>query len=289
MEIWIIRDGIKTGPFPDYEIRHRIESGAIDAGTMVWHEGLESWTPISEVPLYGQHIRSLAAAAPGPPVAMGDRDPGVGEEPTHAAGDDLIAATPLPYRPGFIRRFWARWLDLHVYGAVWWLGLWFAGRDIGESMMNPWLIFTLYVPWFVLEAWLIHRFRVTPGKWLLGIRVLNEDGSNLTLRQAHWRSMRVLTIGIGLGFSFLAVFCQGLSLVTARRLGRPVWDHLGGHQVAGEPLKGWRVVLTVMGFFAAAQLQFAVTGPYEIERAGERFPQIKEHFEKNPPWHLPRR
>lgn len=287
MDIWIIRGGVKTGPFPDYEVRHRIEDGEIDGETRIWHEGLEAWTPVADVPLYGKDVRK--AEPPEVPGARPYRESALDSEPSFAAGEDLVAETPLPYRPGFVRRFWARWLDLHIYAAFWWFGLWAAGRDIGDTLANPWVIFTLYVPWFVLEAWLIHRFRATPGKWLLGIRVLNDDGSNLTLRQAHWRAMRVLTIGIGLGFSFLAILCQGLSLVTARRLGRPVWDQLGGHQVAGEPLKARRVVATVMAFFMAFQLQFAVTGPYEIERVGESVPWLKEHFEKNPPWHFPRR
>jgi len=280
MDIWIIRNGQKTGPIPDYEIRHRIESGEITAETRVWHDGLADWTAISQIPLYQADFqkKSLPLEVPGPPPV--------------APGKDIPAPPPLPGQPGqasYIRRFWARWLDLHLYASVWWLGMWAAGRDIESIFGNPWLIYSLYVPWFVLEALLIHRFATTPGKWLLGIHVLNDDGSQLSLKAATWRSIRVLTIGIGLGWFLLALFCQALSLITARRLGRPIWDHFGGHRSVAKPLQAWGIIATIVGFIIALQLQMAVIAPFAVEQASTTFPQFKERFEKNPPWQLPRR
>ena len=46
MEIWLIINGKRSGPYPDYEIRSRIEHGEITSEEIVWHEGLAEWTPI---------------------------------------------------------------------------------------------------------------------------------------------------------------------------------------------------------------------------------------------------
>jgi uncharacterized RDD family membrane protein YckC len=278
MDIWLIRDGEKTGPVPDYEIRKRIESGDITAETHVWHHGLDGWTAISQVPLYRNHF-DRADALTEKSVS----------EPVIAPGSDLLAPAPPPAPPpGVMRRFWARWLDLQLYSAFWWLSIWAAGRDVESIYGNPWLIHSIYVPWFVIETLLIHRFATTPGKWLLGIRVLNDDGSHLNLAAATWRSMRVLTIGIGLGWPILSLFCQAISLVTTRRFGKPVWDQFGGHRCTASPLKAWRILATITGFYLAMHLQMAVIAPYFVKQT-QNVPQLKEFFDKNPPWHLPPR
>ncbi len=277
MQIWLIQEGEKAGPFAHYEIRERLENGRLERGTPAWHEGLEAWKPLEDIPLFEDSLRRLERRSE--PEA----------EPKVAPGQELLSPPPLPYRPGLIRRFWARWLDLTVYSALFWLGLWFAGRNIGDVLQNQWLVALQYVPWFVLETFLIHRFAATPGKAMLGIRVLNDDGSRLSLGQATRRSLLVLTIGIGLGISILALFCQGLAFFTARRIGRPVWDHLGGHKVAGRPLNGWGIAAAVMVFFMATRLHMAVVWPAMSPQLIETFPQFREEFENNPPWHLPER
>ena len=98
--------------------------------------------------------------------------------------------------------------------------MWATGRDIGATLANPWIILFLYVPWFVLETILLHRFGTTPGKWLLGIRVVNNDGSLLSLAEATRRSARVLFIGIGFGLDLIAIVCQIMAWFTTKRLGR---------------------------------------------------------------------
>ena len=44
--------------------------------------------------------------------------------------------------------------------------MWASGRDIGMILQHQWIIRFHYVPWFVLETFLLHRFATTPGKWL---------------------------------------------------------------------------------------------------------------------------
>lgn len=282
MDIWIIRNGEKYGPFHDYDIRRKIEAEELSPDAPAWHEGLPEWIPISKIPIFENEFKARAM-----PKAKPEPEPPL-VQPS-ATASSHVEPPSIPEKPKIIRRFWARWLDINVYVAIWWLILYYSGRDIGAIFSNQWIILSQYVPWFVIEILLIHYFATTPGKWLLGLRVVNADGSNLSLTESTRRALRVYVLGIGLGWSIVTIFCQGLSAFTTRRLGNPLWDHLGQHRVRSKPFAVWRILLVIMLFFAAIQGQMAVIFPYQLELAIKQFPQLKEYFEKNPQRHLPPR
>ena len=276
MDIWIIQNGEKVGPIRDFELRGKIEAGELPASTPAWHEGMESWRPLVEISLFTHEFdrRVEARDTPyAPPLPEPEADTNTSPKGT---------AHPL-------RRFWARWLDLNFYAGIWWIAMWVAGRDIGAIMFNPWIMLLLYAPWFVLETLLIHYFRSTPGKWLLGIQVLNDNGSSLSLAESTRRSLLVLVMGIGFGFGWFVIVCQVMAYISVRRKGRPLWDLRGGHQVTARPLNPLAVTAYVVILFTAFQLQFVVVAPYVIETTVKVFPSLKNEFEKNPPWHLPER
>lgn len=271
MEIWLIVNGKRSGPYPDYEIRGRIEHGEMTPEEMVWHEGLPEWTPVGELELFRNSLAQQAPAPVPPPLPKAY---------TEATAD----AKPKAH---LARRFWARWTDLTLYSALWWLGMYLGGRDIGSAIGNLWLLISMFLPWFAIEAWLIHRFGRTPGKWLMGLKVSNEDGSPLALKEAIWRSLRVMITGIGFGWGLLAILCQAMSWFTTKRLGKPIWDYLGNHKVEAEPISPFRTVALVLVFIGAAQLQMAVRGPHEEKIMVEQFPQYKEFFERSDKWYFP--
>jgi uncharacterized RDD family membrane protein YckC len=280
MDIWIIQNGEKIGPIHDFDVRKKIENGELPATTPAWHEGLPAWKPLVEISLFEREYDR--------PIEVSDT--------THDASDPLLtvgAAPPaLPASCFLLRRFWARWLDLYLFASFWWLAMWVLGRDIEATLGNPWVILLQYVPWFVLETFLLHRFGTTPGKWLLGLKVVNNDASLLSLREATRRSARVLCIGLGFGVGVLTLICQIMAYFTTKRLGRPLWDHSGGHRVTATPLNPMRLVAYVFCLYGALQLQMIVVAPYlfpyVLEAASKISPQLKEQFEKNPPWHLPK-
>ena len=49
MEIWLIEDGEKRGPYEDYEIRERIRRDELSEDVQMWYEGAERWMPAKEV------------------------------------------------------------------------------------------------------------------------------------------------------------------------------------------------------------------------------------------------
>ena len=273
MDIWIIRDGEKIGPLHDFEIRRKIETGELSPDTPAWHEGLTAWKSLDEIEIFSREFERVVL-------------------PNTTELDNFrpeFSNPPPPIKTYYLRRFWARWFDLSLYTAFWWLGMWFARQDIGAVWLNQWVMFSQLIPWFFIEPMLLHYFSTTPGKWLLGLRVVNTDGSRLDPAAATRRSLRVVFTGIGFGWGLLAVFCQALSLFTAKRLGTPLWDHVGGHQVTARPHKPFRILSWVILFFGAMQLQMAVISPYAFELVGQSFPELKKEYDKNPPWHLPKR
>jgi uncharacterized RDD family membrane protein YckC len=280
MEIWLIQDGEKAGPFHDYEIRRRIGIKELEGSTPAWHEGLPAWTTLSEIALFREEFIEKP----------------VPEEPPAQPVPPPIPASPpvIPAKPRILRRFWARWFDIYLYVGLWWFLMWLTGRNIEALFTNPMVAMTRLVPWFVIEILLIHRFATTPGKWLLGLKVTNLDGSHLTLGQSTRRALRVYFIGIGFAIPYVLLFCMVLSAFTAKRIGAPVWDHVGKHGVNAKPLVPWKVVALVFAFFGALQLQFGVISPVVMklmakELNTEEGKPLKELLEKNPPWSLPRR
>ncbi|MCX8494873.1 MAG: RDD family protein [Akkermansiaceae bacterium] len=282
MEVWIIRDGEKVGPMHDFEIRRKIELRELPAGTLAWHEGLLAWKPLGEIDLFAREFeKDPNAKVTGPKFA---------NFPHLPSDAPATQVPPTSLKSHYLRRFWARWFDLYVYSGCWWFGMWAAGQDIEAALFNSWVTFFHFVPWFVLEALLLHYWGTTPGKWLLGLAVTNQDGSRLDLVATIRRSLRVLFTGIGFGWGLLALICQIISLFIARWLGTPPWDHTGGHRVVSKSLNPLKVILLISVFFAALQLQMIVTSPFLVKIMGDALPAVlKAEFEKNPPWHLPDR
>lgn len=279
MDIWTIQDGEKSGPFHDYEIRRRIGLGELTGESPAWHEGLAEWTTLSEIPLFRNEFTKTPE-----------------KEPETPAVADVTVSTPppIPGSPRILRRFAARWFDISLYIGLWWFLFWVARRDIESLLLNPFVGITQLLPWFVLEVILIHYLATTPGKWLLGIRVLNADGTKLSLSQSTRRALRAYVVGIGLGVPYVVLFCMGLSAYTAKKIGATVWDHLGGHRIAATDLSVWKITVLVLVFLGAVILRFGVISPhvtkFMIQSLDKPESQpMKEYLEKNPFWSLPRR
>ena len=267
MDVWIIENGEKTGPLHDFEIRRKIEASELVSTTLAWHEGLESWKPLAEIALFSREFDLLKE--------RNEKRSEPSETPRRATQSS---------DPHLVRRFWARWFDLYLFAGFWWLVMWITGRDIGATHANPWILLFLYVPWFVIETILLHRFGTTPGKWLLGIRIVNDDGRLLSLRAATRRSARVMFLGVGFGMGILSIICQVLALVITRRQGRPLWDHLGGHRLQAEPLLNpWRIMVFVIGLSLSLHVQTIIVAPYAVENMRKMYPELSEKLEKNLP------
>lgn len=269
MDYWIIREGEKAGPYPDYEIRSKIQHGDLEKDSRVWSVGLNGWTKLEDMESFREEFGKRDPRSETPPPLP---------EPEEVNAEQASDSAVKP-RSYIARRFWARWLDLTAYGSLWWLAMYFSGRDIGAALNNVWVLLPMYVPWFVLESWLLHKYGTTPGKWLMGLRVRNEDGSLLTLSAAIKRSLRVLVSGIGFGWQFLSAICQLMSWFTTRRIGKPIWDYLGEHKVVAQPVVPAKIAVMVLVFAISLFLRFAVQGRHIEKALVASRPETKEQYE----------
>jgi hypothetical protein len=48
-QLYIVQNQERKGPFPESQVRAMLAAGTVRATDMVWHEGLPSWTPASQV------------------------------------------------------------------------------------------------------------------------------------------------------------------------------------------------------------------------------------------------
>jgi uncharacterized RDD family membrane protein YckC len=259
MDFWLICNGEKTGPLPDYEIRSKIEAGDLRSDDPVWSEGMAGWMPLKSVALFTDCFERRAVAAEAVTPAL---------------------PPPLPMPSAVYRRFWARWFDLIGYGSLWWLGMWVSGNDLKAMLLNPWFVVLHMLPWFLLETVLIHHFGTTPGKALLGLSVANVDGRALSYSQSLRRAFRVMIAGIGFGIGLISPVCQILNWITVRRIGMTLWDRAGGHQVSVKPLNPLRVMTLVIGFFLAIQIEGAILSPVMGELMVKDFPELKGLFDQ---------
>ena len=101
------------------------------------------------------------------------------------------------------RRFLARNVDAGLYGLLWSMLSQWVFRINPENFIQitaslAWSAACAYVGWlltFVFEPVLLHYWGTTPGKWIFGLSVRDEDGSKLSIRTAYARLWGVFGYG----------------------------------------------------------------------------------------------
>lgn len=125
------------------------------------------------------------------------------------------------------RRFFARGIDLSLYGLIWlMLALWGFRLNPDAQIGWVWSVLCSYVAWtltFALEPLLLHFWGTTPGKWVFGLSVRDEDGKKLSLRTALARTWGVFCIGMGYGLPFYNLYRNFVCYRACREEELP-WD-----------------------------------------------------------------
>jgi len=49
MKIYVLTDEIRKGPFTKAELRKQLLAGKVKRKHLVWHSGIEAWTPLEEL------------------------------------------------------------------------------------------------------------------------------------------------------------------------------------------------------------------------------------------------
>ena len=114
------------------------------------------------------------------------------------------------------RRFLARNVDAGLYGLLWLMLSQWVFRINPENFIQitaslAWSAACAYVGWlltFVFEPVLLHYWGTTPGKWIFGLSVRDEDGNKLSIRTAYARLWGVFGYGNCYALPFFEWYCN---------------------------------------------------------------------------------
>ena len=155
-----------------------------------------------------------------------------------------MIATPEGPKVYPFRRFLARLFDcivaefLVLWGFTWWVGL---GRGAGLATTVGAGMLML-----VAEAAFLLKDVPTPGKWLLGIRVLPSSDSKVGVWQAFDRGFTATTVGAGCYLPIVGWYAAIQSYRCLTETGSTVWDR-GKFTVRHEPLRWRRFLIAGVG------------------------------------------
>ena len=241
MEVWIFEQGEKRGPYQTYEIRERIERGELGGEEQAWHRDQEGWGMLREMDVF----RSEFEKAPRPlPQSL---------------------PPPLPPQPYPVLRLLARWFDvclylLFVFGLVQLIGL-NLYTALGGSFRALY-----FLPFVCLEAVFIHLAKTTPGKFLLGIRVVTPDERAVSLQVSLVRSLRAFIVGLGLMFDpLLTLMCHVFCIWYLVRFREAPWDTTAKTRIRVTGPLLFPVLLFIMLFVIIIVLLSLVMMPFFFE------------------------
>ncbi len=187
---YFVKDGERTGPVERAELDARIAAGEVDGATLVWRVGLSAWTRACLVDELAVPPPLPSATPPPLPVAETE-EPESAFRPTSGSGRGAAqasAAAAAPRFAGFWVRFLAKLIDgVLLYGIALLVeravvgtvfnGVFPAPRD-WEAILRL-LIWTAPINTLIAvgyTAYFMARHEATPGKRLLGLRVVRADG-----------------------------------------------------------------------------------------------------------------
>ena len=183
-----MKEGRRLGPFQPFRLTEMLEEGELTPLDAVWHEGMENWLPLKDTDSLRTVLRKGTAApdsdAPALPPPL----------PPGSPPAELTIALLRLRRALAWRRFFAKQIDLTLAltitaaaaTALGWTDMWMI--YLPDSLL---LILAPALLWIVPEAALLSLFGTTPGRMVLGVRVVDEDGKPPPFGRALKRSLLV--------------------------------------------------------------------------------------------------
>ncbi|MFQ3224766.1 MAG: putative RDD family membrane protein YckC [Lentimonas sp.] len=229
-----------TGPISEAELIQLFESGRLPKHSLVWTEGQADWLPASEIDELTPRV-----TAPTHNTRLAPR------REIRDSDDDFIP-TGEQLRPWI--RNWARGIDFILFSVG-------AGLAIGVIYAPaldqiPEMIFgiILLIAYLFVEPIMLMSWGTTPGKFLLSVRLRNEDGSKLSYGEGLTRSFKVLTLGQGLGIPLISLVTHILAYNRLTNRGITAWDESGNHRIAHREISAWRALVIIAIFIGSIAL-----------------------------------
>ena len=261
MEVYVLQDGERRGPFPVFRLQEMLDEQEIGPDVPVWHAGMNEWRRLADEPSLNTALRLVRPAAEPPPLPEDHASSAAGEagrrllRRIEASATEQTAAVLKARRAVAWRRFVARIIDLHMARAALVGGLALADAHRAWDLMFPALtvVFVAPLAWVVGEAVCLKLAGTTPGRAMLGLRVRDRDGACLTFRAALKRSILVWAAGSGLGLpmQFLLPPAQwAMGFHQYQTQGETIWDRTAGSRVEHRVIPPFGIVALVFSIVA---------------------------------------
>lgn len=140
---------------------------------------------------------------------------------TAALERDVIITPPHPWL-----RFFARFADYTFYILIVYIVYYLIlGNKPNDSYLFDFMIFIISTTMMVVvEPILLSEWGTTPGKWLFGISITQEEGGKLSHRDAFWRTIKMLQYGQGYYIPIYCLYCYWCCRKDLQKNQRLPWD-----------------------------------------------------------------
>ncbi len=222
-QLWYFAvDGAMQGPLPEEDLRRRFLQGELSQETLVWAEGMAAWAPAARV-----HSLTSAPPPPPPPGAVLAAASAPVVMTSAGASRGRSSAVPAVHRPW--ARLGARVADILLFQLVVSLlvpAAWIPEATDTFALQVFMLVLTAgsLLAWTFLEAFLLSRWGMTPGKWMYRVRIVNPHGHFLTYSEALRRSLGVFVQGLALGLPGVQLIAMALAYKELNETGLAPWD-----------------------------------------------------------------
>ena len=176
------------------------------------------------------------------------------DRPAEGEGYFSLNKDSAPMAPYPWRRFFARWLDLFLYGFLWSA----FGTMVLRFQAPDGLFFTLlgsylnYGTMLVVEPLLLSTWGYTPGKWIFGLQVRDTYGGKIYWSTAMARTWQVFAKGEGFGIPIYNLYRYYKSYRACVDCETLPWDEESSYAI--KDAKALRCV----GFVGAAAVLFGL-------------------------------
>ncbi len=238
MSDWWYNDGNKeVGPIPLSELTELYEKKIVSTKTLIWKKGFDKWLELNQV----KELSNLLVNEP-PPI------------PSSNSNASVFVNFPNsgPWKRFFARIFDLWWLNLLLQFVVAiFLGIFSPGFanwivEPGAEQLFAIMIIPLAL---ILDAFIQGLFGASPGKAMLGLRVLNSDGERLSIGAHIVRNLSLWASGLALGIPFINLLTLANQHSRLKKGDSASYDEQDGYQVKAKPIRWYRYALFSLLFF----------------------------------------
>lgn len=219
----------QLGPVTEAKLLSLLEENKIDQETLVWSTKMDEWKPLKET--------SLADVKTEIKEDVKNAVKGIYISPKEKNEENA----PLASEPRAFARYFARQFDLII--ALLALLIFWPYLLIDSEVQG---VLAMMFFWVGGETIFMTNFGTTPGKALLGIKVVKKDGTKISFTDSLKRSFRVYLRGMAIGLPWLSLATMILAKFRLEKKGETTWDLLGGFTVLNRKTSWRRKLLTLL-------------------------------------------